>query len=222
MNNQCEEILAIYGIVFANSKHALIHVVSELWTWCVELKKLELTNLDVVKAMSVLTNKIVGTSSFGPARSMDYSRTLATYMISAFNAFNPVKEITQAWTESNRREWIKGIAAIIPSIGLSSDDNFTDSAQFWRFIFTHGRPGFLALVYAQIAQSDRTSVLSINSSYRIVYPGPLTQIDTLPTASEILDTVIEHRKVRTGPFPFRNLARAIDILVSGAMMRNQT
>ena len=220
-SNECEENLAIYVIVFANSKHAIAIGASVLLNWCFEFKKLELSNLDVVKAFSVLTNKIVGTSSFGPARSNEYSTTLATYLISAYNALYAVGDPPEAWVEGNRKGFLTRVASIIPTIGLSSDDLFASGVEFWRYIFTHGRAGFVALVFAQITHLDKGSVVSFLSSKHMTFPD-LTQPRSTKTASEILDTAIMHPKEGREPFRFRDLVRAIDILVSGTMKRNQT
>ncbi|TEB18616.1 hypothetical protein C9890_0354 [Perkinsus sp. BL_2016] len=90
VDTDCEEILSVYAIVYANSADAIMN--GEPIGWCRSLRGLTnaegarlLSSLEILKAIAVIGNKTVGMTRFGPSNASVYTRTFSQYLAEALH-----------------------------------------------------------------------------------------------------------------------------------------
>ncbi len=223
VTQDCEEILAVYAIGFAHSPSAILNG-KETLEWCVELKRITLedgltpllSNFEVLKAISVIANKITRVTSFGSLRVEEYSKILANYLMSAYESANPVREsLLASFERTERLSTLKTIATTVPYVACDPLDkgffSTTRNTDFWITLFREGRRGFVAMLYAQM-------IKSIPENGHLASFG-LHRAEHLATlVPAVLDTHIK-LSVSDDAISFANFVKIIDTLVDSVMIR---
>ena len=135
---ECEEILAVYTLVFVNDPDALVPL-----SWCTSLQRNGLSKLQTVYAMSLLANRLIGLNKFGPGRAEQYVKTLASFWLKAIEV-----HFSNLGTIMDGKIQDVGLYSQI-MLGLSMDSQ-EDDEEFWRFVFSNGVYGVSALMVLAI------------------------------------------------------------------------
>jgi hypothetical protein len=210
--SDCEEILAVYALKFTNSPDAIMD--GEPVGWCYSLRKMGLPKQDTMYAISVLSNKIVGSSRYGPRQAVQYIHTLASFLLSALRTY------TRGFEYSGPDRFDRGHQAIVKKLqDLAVESYYMLTLEFWIYIFKNGRHGFLCfLVSASLlsqgepgtGKSSQDRVLEgIEQADRwcdsdVLVPGDVTDDFGLPLSRK-LTTIFD----------------IVDTLVDGSMMTNR-
>ena len=203
ITRHCEEILAVYALIFANSPDAIMN--GEPMLWCYSLMNMPGSGLskgDIVHAISLMSNKIVGLSRFGPDKAKLYIFTLASYWVSALSSFNAefAEAIAHMEERQGRAAPVETAVKTIQGMGLRSAIHAPKL--LWEFIFQHGRDGFFAVFVSGFAS-------------RLAGKQSISAYDLIHTASSFLETGLPAGEETH--ISFRALVQAVDALVDGAM-----
>jgi hypothetical protein len=204
--SDCEEILAVYALKFTNSPDAIMD--GEPVAWCYSLKKMGLSKQDTMHAISVLSNKIVGSSRYGPRQAVQYIHTLASFLVNALGTD----------TMGFQHLVLKGHETTVKKLqDLAIESYFMVPPEFWIYIFKNGRHGFLCFFLSASLLAERDSEKSsrerilegIGEADRlcgsdVLVPGDVTDDFGLPLS----------RKLTT-------IFNIVDTLVDGSMMTNR-
>ena len=145
VNTGCEEILSVYAIVYANSADAIMN--GEPVGWCLGLGGLMnaegarlLSNFEILKAIAVIGNKLVGMTRFGPSNASEYTMILSKYLEEALNGIDSTENV------GTQEERVETVATIISSFGREKGL----SEGFWKHLFYHGQAGLVCWVKARL------------------------------------------------------------------------